>query len=99
LPELRLGVRELKAGGHHADDRVALAVEHDTAPDDLFVAGELALPEAVAEHRDLIVAGPVFGLEEGPPAQGRRAERRKEVGSNECHIDALRLARAGQVAT
>src|SRR5436853_7157618 len=99
LPELRLGVGELKTCGHHADDGVALAIEHDAAPDDLVIAGELALPETVAEYRDLIVTGLIFCIEKDPPAPRRRRQRREEAGCNERHIDAFRLACAGQVAT
>src|SRR6185295_6150605 len=56
-PQIGLAVREEEALRHDADDAVVDAVQMQVAADDAGVAGELVLPHAVTEHRDVVVAG------------------------------------------
>src|SRR4029077_2087456 len=85
------------APGHAADNRVRLAVERDAPADDGAIAAEAALPQAVAQDRDMLVADLVFLLGEGAAGQRRHAQDREEVGRDARPVQALRLALAGEV--
>src|SRR5215207_6124887 len=95
-PQLRLSVRELEVGRHHADDRVRLAVERERPPDDPGVRAEAPLPERVAQQDNLVRAGPVLLGGERAAVSRRDAEQLEEVRVDALPVDALGLARAGQ---
>ncbi len=52
--------RKLEVTGHHADDRVGVAVERQRATDDPRVTAEPILPETVGQHHDPLAAQLVF---------------------------------------
>ena len=60
---------EIEARRHHADDRAFDAVDSDTTPDDRVVAGEHALPEAVADRDDWRRAGLAVRLDQTASAK------------------------------
>src|SRR5205085_9346185 len=88
---------ELEARGHHADDRVRLAVEDERAADDARVAAEASLPELVREHGDQSSALRVVLCRQRAPALDVDAEQREEARSGERSDDAFGLARACEV--
>jgi hypothetical protein len=59
-PQHHVRVQKIEPLRHHADDVVRLAVEADILADRLRVASELRLPQRVAQHRLLLVAGLPF---------------------------------------
>jgi hypothetical protein len=76
LHVLQLG--HLGCRRQHADDGEAAVVQRDIAADDLRVGAELTLPEAVAEHGDVVTAQLlVFRREEAAEvrAEGQRLEK------------------------
>ena len=92
------GRRKAEAGRHHADDLVRLAAERDAPPDDGCRSAELALPEIVAEHDQLVVRAAHHLFVARNAADFRRdAERVPEPRRDERGGDALRLADAGEV--
>ena len=87
----------MKAGRHHADNRVASPIERDRLAYDLRACAKPALPEGIAQHDDLVLAIMViFGSQR---ATRRRfdAERLKEFAGNQHRTQALRLITARQV--
>ena len=74
-PELLVG-REREALRHHADDGRRLAVDPDALADDVCGAAEVALPDAVADERDLLGARLVVGRGEVAAHHRRDAEDR-----------------------
>jgi hypothetical protein len=72
-PELLRVGGEVELAGHHADHRVGHAVERDVATDHAWVGAESSGPEAMAQHHDAIVAGPVLVPPEHPAVQRRDA--------------------------
>src|SRR5262249_20676115 len=53
-PKSDLSLKKLKTIRGYADDRILFIVEPDRASYDTGVAGKSALPQPVAEHRDLL---------------------------------------------
>ena len=69
-PDIEL-TRKTKTGGHHANDRVGLVVECESALQNRFVASVAALPETFANDRNVVRAGFVlFGQEEATDLGG-----------------------------
>ena len=52
--------RKLETGRHNSNDGVGAPAEDDRAPDQVWIAAKMSLPEAVARHQDRIVARPSF---------------------------------------
>jgi hypothetical protein len=77
-PEIRIGLREREAGRHDADDRGGHPVEEDASPHDLRVAGEGALPQAVADDERADVPGQILVRAEGAAHEGLDADRARE---------------------
>ena len=50
----------LEARGHHADDAILIAVEHDASADDRRVGAESSAPHAVADDRNEVAARLIF---------------------------------------
>ena len=80
---------------HDARDRVGLAVEHHRTTDGRRVAAEVPLPEAVAHHGHVTVAGGGAGREDRsqdrPDAQQLKEVRRNAVALHKFRIAARRL--------
>src|SRR5438105_860577 len=55
-PDPGVIVRKFKSGRHDADDRVLLAVEGDLLAKNIRTAGEIALPECIAQNRDAMIS-------------------------------------------
>jgi hypothetical protein len=77
-PHLRVVGGEAEPRRHHADDQVRAPLEHDRRADDVPVAAEEALPDAVAEHQHFLAAGTVVGRFDDAAKEGRRAQHRKQ---------------------
>ena len=74
-----LGERE--DGGHHADDGVRRAVEHQRAARHRGIGVEPLLPEPVADERDARALGAVLLFRETSPADRLDLERRERGSS------------------
>ena len=79
-PELRVGVRKLKAGTHDADNLVLNAVERDRLSKNRVVSTESALPHRVTDDRDPVKAKRLFSWLQQPAHQRRRFEHRHDLG-------------------
>jgi len=66
-------------------------------PHDFRVAGEMTLPQAVAENCHFVFAGLVFPRRERAAEQGRHAEQGEEIRLRGEGDDMVRLAPAAQV--
>src|SRR5262252_9445788 len=77
-----------------ANDREALAEEAQCLPYDLWVAGEMSLPEVVAQDHDWILPGrAILFLCESSTEAEARSQFRKEVVGNEHYENPLRFRR------
>src|SRR5215211_4949755 len=83
---------KIEALGHHADHCPALAVVHDRLTNQVRIAAEPSLPEAMTDHHDSLAAGPVLLFIEEAPDLRLHAERRKETRCHQTPYNALRLA-------
>jgi hypothetical protein len=90
-PELRVGVRKLKAGPHDADNLVLSAIEHDRLSKNRVVTTETALPHGVTDDRDPVKAGGLFPWLQQSAHQRRRFEHRHDLGRypNAVQMDGL----------
>ena len=79
-PDLRRRSIESASLGQHANDGVRLAVQLNDTIDDVGIGTELALPQRMADHRDLMLAELILTGQEGP-AQGRFDAEDTEVTS------------------
>jgi hypothetical protein len=101
-PDLRRPLA-LEVGGqpeirrHHADHRAEPAVQLDGSAHHRGVAAEAALPQPVAEQRDIVAARKVLLRGERPPEQRPTAQRLEEVGRHLGCGNPLRLRAARQV--
>jgi hypothetical protein len=98
----KLGVRrpewrELKGRRHDADDRERVTVEQHAPTDHSAIARESALPQTVADHRDVFVAGHVLLRREHAAEQWAHAKHRKHAGGESERGDALGLVGAGEI--
>src|ERR1700693_129873 len=74
---------ELEARGHHADDGIAPAVQHQPAPQDSRVATESLLPRGMAQQHGVIALHPwgiVFFRQKRSADLRGCAEKREEIG-------------------
>ena len=95
-PEL-LGLRELKAFRHHADDGGGAAVYPDRLPDDFRVAVEIALPDFVAEDGGFLGARLVIRGGEIAPENRRDVDDLEEIIGHITAGVALRFSLVGDV--
>ncbi len=81
-----------KPFGRDADDRVGMQVELDRFADDARIAGEVVLPQAVAENRDGRAGALVGACRYQGAAQVRLdAQHLEIIRGRQRAIDALRL--------
>ena len=83
-------------GGHHSDDGVAILVHADSASDDVRIAAELALPQAVADHHSIQESRPPVGLPVHLPDGGGGAQQLEVVRAGAEHLDPLDTVAAGK---
>jgi hypothetical protein len=93
---LTFGLRNTKFLRHHTDDGEHTAVEPDGTSDDVR-AGELTLPEPVAQDGDLFVAGLVVLVGKEPASERTRPERVEQRRRHFSGLDVLGLARFADV--
>ena len=96
-PQLILAAGKIETGRHHADDRVALAVQVEGLAGYLRVGAEAALPQAVAHDDHATGSGPVLFGQERAAQLRLDAQQGKEVGRDALAVNPLRLADARQV--
>src|SRR5208337_5453804 len=77
---------------HHADHRERASVQLDLAAYDVGIAREETLPEAEAEHGDLILAGQVFTGGEGAAEDRFCAQSIEEIRRDDAGVDRFRIA-------
>ena len=94
-PEIGLGIGD-EGFSEHADDGVGLVAERDGGADDVGIAAELALPEAVADHDDVAAVRGVFLRREGAAEHDGRAEE-AEVGFGDVDTVDLLGNGAGEI--
>ena len=93
----RIEGRQLESSGKDADDRVRTAAERQAPPDDVRVAAEAFVPQALADHGDgrparlLVVAG----QGSAPYDRDREHVEQRARGAQDGQLD--RLAGAGEV--
>ena len=95
-PDIGVLMNEPEACRHHADDLRRPIVQLDDAADDGGVAGEAALPQLIAEHRDAGCVRTIVGLRRHAAEEWRDAEQWKEFRGHELHVQSNRIADAGQ---
>src|SRR5262249_48909674 len=81
----------------HAHDRVRLAIEGDALADDVSRRGKLALPQTVAKDGHRAGTGLVLFRAEIATGNRSKTEGGEELGGNHVRVEALRLARTGEV--
>ena len=86
-PDVGFGIGD-EGFSQDTDDGVGLVAEGDAGADDVGVAAELALPEAVADDHDVAAVGRIFLGGEGAAEDDGRAEE-AEVGFGD--VDAVDL--------
>ena len=97
-PDLDAPVEErVEAARHDADHLERLAAEDDLLADDVPVRAEAPLPEAVAEHDDVLEALATVPGQERPAQHRRDAEDLEEVRRRIRPGQLLRLAGAGEI--
>ncbi len=68
-PHLReVGLPKIRR--HHPGDKVALAIQANVVSHDVAIATEMFLPETMAEHNNIGVAGLILVLREHPSEHG-----------------------------
>src|SRR5262249_21745837 len=81
---------------HHADDCVALAIQHDLTSDHAAITAELRLPEPPGQKKAVRAGALEISGHEDAPQQGPRFERGEEVRLDGARQDAGGLAEAGE---
>src|ERR1051326_3671449 len=82
---------------HHADHGERFVVESDLFADDVWIAGEALLPEAVAEDGDGRGAGSIVFVGEVAAEERRRAHHFEVTGAAHARVEIFRFARAGEI--
>src|SRR4030095_8048660 len=72
-----------KITGHHANDGQPLAIEKQSASQNICITGKATLPKAVADDRNAVFAGLVVRLVEHPPERGRNSQSQEKI--SRCH--------------
>ena len=81
--------RKVESDGRDPDDFVLLAVEQDRSTEDVRIASESTLPEALAHDDTAMLARPLLVRPESAPERRLHAERSKEVGRDAEALNAL----------
>ena len=88
--------REVEAGRHHTHDGEGIAVENERLADDLRVAAEAALPQAVAQQGDDVPVLRFLLGQERAPQQRHPPQQGEEVRRDGGRVQPLGIARAGE---
>src|SRR6185369_4643088 len=91
--------REVEMLRHHADDLAHDGVDGDRFIEDVGIAAETSLPEAVSDNGHGVFAGLIFFVDKGAAHDGLHREGIEEVCSNEEALDAFGWFHAGEVWT
>ena len=94
-PDVGFGVGE-EVLSQDADDGVGLVAQGERLADDVGIAAEFALPQAVAQHHDFAAVGRVFLRGEGAAQHDRRAEEAEVALGDVDAVDLLGTV-AGEV--
>ncbi len=78
--KLHFGIRKHESRRHHADDAIALAIQVQIPPDDLWIGIEAVAPQRVGQHHNPIVArgsfvGSEYSAQRRTHAQGGKQRR------------------------
>ncbi|HTW47689.1 MAG TPA: hypothetical protein VMD92_07065 [Acidobacteriaceae bacterium] len=96
-PDVRLRRQHvLKLVRHHADHRVAIAIERDGAAYDPAIAAEFSLPKPVAHDRDLRPVISVFGGKKVAAQPGRHTQHAQKARAHAFPVQPLGLCPAHQ---
>ena len=90
-PQLGLALRKEETAWHHANNCERFAIERDVAIHDRRIAIEATLPEAFAEHDDVVLTGLIFIRQKRPAQRGFDAKNRKDISGDELAVETLRL--------
>ena len=93
---LQSALAAAKSFGRHAHYRVRIQIELDRLADDGRIAGEMVLPQAVAEYRDRrapALVGP--RRNQGSAKIWPHAQHFEILGAGQRAVNALRLGRSG----
>ena len=83
-------VESVELPGRNADDLDHLAIQRDSAADDVGRPAQLSLPKAMTDHRHAVRAHlGVFFRKKPTPQRRRDAEKREVIARNQLHVDAL----------
>src|SRR5262245_24967097 len=96
-PEVDEIFDKLKPRGHHSDNFVSHTIEQNLFSDYSAIAGEMTLPEFMADHCNTVRAWCVFLGEEGSPQLRVDPEYRKEIGGHAISYYPFRPPIAGQI--
>src|SRR6202034_4548858 len=88
---------EIEFRSQNADDGVAASVQADRLPENVWVRGETALPQSVAQDHLVIAAGLIFFGEESAAHHGACSEHVKEIRSDHFAANFFRVTFAGKV--
>src|ERR1700677_3278879 len=81
---------------HHSDDGARKAIERDGFSQDVRIAVELRLPQAVHEDHDAFIARSIFLRGKSTPELWPHTEHRKDTGGGAQYADLERMAARAQ---
>src|SRR5262249_46975090 len=88
----------MNARRHDAGDGEGLTIQDDLAAYDLWIGGEAAAPDAVAQNGDITPAGQLVVRSELTAERGRNAENAEIAGGETKAGEVLGLSAAGELA-
>src|SRR5439155_6983718 len=88
--------RKGKVGWKDADHEMRLLVQNNRLSDYLWVCTEVALPEAMAQHHDVVLSLLIFSGRERPPQDRPDPQHLEKVSCNEASPDSFRFGDFGQ---
>src|SRR6266536_180517 len=98
-PQLGLPIHEAELGGHDADNRERLPVQSDGLAHYISITAKAALPQSMADQRDMVFPKLVFLGRELAAQDRADPEHRKQTGRNSQAGKAFRSASARHIQT
>src|ERR1700733_3556280 len=93
-PQLAVFVRR-KVRGHHTNHGVLLAIKLDVAANYRVIRSKIALPQAVAQHHNVIAAGRRVARHESTSENWIHSKQREKTWRRHCALDALGAITSG----